>query len=190
MQRVRNSRGKLKNAPAAFIIHPRRPIVAKQPPSGLGWAHELKHDGYRLQIHIRDGRVRLYMMNGNDWSKRYPLIIQDAVKIKGSAIIDAEAVWLGLDGAASFDALHSRLNAHTAAACAFDLLMFNDEDVRRKPFIERKATLRKVLRNTRTGIQYVEYRRRRRKIIRRRLQVGRVQTVRRAIPLRSVEKLD
>jgi hypothetical protein len=42
LQRVRNSRGKLKNAPAAFI-HLRRPIVAKQPPSGPGWAHELKH---------------------------------------------------------------------------------------------------------------------------------------------------
>jgi bifunctional non-homologous end joining protein LigD len=32
--------------------------------------HELKHDGYRLQIHIRDGRVWLYTMNGADWSKR------------------------------------------------------------------------------------------------------------------------
>jgi hypothetical protein len=34
--------------------------------------HELKHDGYRLQIHVRDGRVRLYNMNAADWTKRYP----------------------------------------------------------------------------------------------------------------------
>jgi ATP-dependent DNA ligase len=61
--RVRSSRGRPKNAPAAFI-HPCQPIVAKQPPTGPGWAHELKHDGYRLQIHVRDGRVRLYTMNG------------------------------------------------------------------------------------------------------------------------------
>jgi ATP-dependent DNA ligase len=33
-------------------------------------AHELKHDGYRLQIHVRDGRVRLYTINGENWSKR------------------------------------------------------------------------------------------------------------------------
>ena len=33
-------------------------------------------------------------MNGADWSKRYPLIIRDAARIKGSAILDAEAVWL------------------------------------------------------------------------------------------------
>jgi hypothetical protein len=41
------------------------------------WAHELKHGGYRLQIHVRDGRVRLFTMNGADWSKRYPLIVRE-----------------------------------------------------------------------------------------------------------------
>jgi hypothetical protein len=50
-------------------------------PSGPRWTHELRHDGYRLQIHMRDGRVRLYTMNGADWSKRYPLIIKDATSI-------------------------------------------------------------------------------------------------------------
>ena len=53
--RERSSRGRPLNAPAAFI-HPCQPIVAKQPPSGPGWVHELKHDGYRLQIHVREGR--------------------------------------------------------------------------------------------------------------------------------------
>jgi ATP-dependent DNA ligase len=57
------------------------PIVVAQPPSGPGWAHELKHDGYRLQIHVRDGRVRLYTINGADWSKRYPLIAEAAARI-------------------------------------------------------------------------------------------------------------
>jgi ATP-dependent DNA ligase len=41
-----------------------------------------------------DGRVKLYTMNGADWSKRYPLIVRDAARIDGSAIIDAEVVWL------------------------------------------------------------------------------------------------
>jgi len=79
-RRVRNSRGRPINAPAAFI-HPCRPIVANRPPVGPGWAHELKHDGYRLQIHVRDGRVRLYTMNGANWSDRYPLIIETAARI-------------------------------------------------------------------------------------------------------------
>ena len=91
--RMRSSRGRPSNAPAAFI-HPCQPIVAKQPPSGPGWAHELKHDGYRLQIHVRDGRVRLYTMNGADWSKRYPRIVEAAARIKVSAVMDAEVVCL------------------------------------------------------------------------------------------------
>src|SRR4029453_1459458 len=45
----RNRRGRPLNAPAAFI-HPCQPIVAKQPPIGPVWAHELKHDGYRLKM--------------------------------------------------------------------------------------------------------------------------------------------
>ena len=148
------SRGRPLNAPAAFI-HPCQPIVAKQPPTGPGWAHELKHDGYRLQIHVRDGRVRLYTMNGADWSKRYPLIIQDAARIKGSAILDAEVVWLDSDGVAQFDALHSRVNDQNASSCAFDLLMHNGEDLRRRPYAERKSALRKLLRGR--GIQYIEH---------------------------------
>ena len=151
----RSPRGRPVNAPAAFI-HPCQPIVASKPPGGPGWAHELKHDGYRLQIHVRDGRVRLYTMNGADWSKRYPLIVRDAARIKGSAILDAEVVWLDPDGVSDFEALHSRANDAKATALAFDLLMLNEEDMRRKPYVERKAALRKLLRGDR-GIQYVEH---------------------------------
>jgi bifunctional non-homologous end joining protein LigD len=46
---------------------------------------------------------------------------------------------------------------HAALACAFDLMMLDGDDLRRKPLAERKATLRKVLRRTRDGIQYVEH---------------------------------
>jgi bifunctional non-homologous end joining protein LigD len=77
----RNLRVRPLNPPAAFI-HPCQPTVAKEPPSGPGWAHELKHDGYRLQIHVRDGRVRLFTMNGNDWTKRYPLIVEEAARLR------------------------------------------------------------------------------------------------------------
>jgi ATP-dependent DNA ligase len=76
------------NHATAFAYSRRQPQSPRRlhsslprPPRGPGWAHELKHDGYRLQIHIRDGRVRLYTMNGNDSSKRYPLIIEKARKL-------------------------------------------------------------------------------------------------------------
>ena len=153
---MRSSGGRPGNAPAAFI-YPCIPVVAERPPGGAGWAHEIKHDGYRLQIHVHDGRVRLYTMNGADWSKRYPLIFQDAMRIKGSAIFDAEVVWLGPDGVADFEALHSGANDAGATALAFDLLMLNGDDLRRRPFVQRKTLLRTALRDTGDGIQSVEY---------------------------------
>jgi bifunctional non-homologous end joining protein LigD len=96
-------------------------------------------------------------MNGADWSERYPLIVKAAARIKGSAIIDAEVVCLDNQGVADFDALHSRAWDHEAVACAFDLLMRNGVDLRRRPLSERKVTLRKALRGVKKGIQYVEH---------------------------------
>jgi bifunctional non-homologous end joining protein LigD len=117
----------------------------------------VKHDGYRLQIHVRDGRVRLYTINGADWSKRYPLIVEAAARIDGSVILDAEVVWIGSDGVADFSALHSRVNDQSAVALAFDLMSLDGEDFQRLPHSERKTVLRKVLKRTKRGIQYVEH---------------------------------
>jgi len=142
----RKSRGRPTNAPAAFI-HPCQPIVAKQPPSGPGWVHEVKHDGYRLQIHVKDGRVRLIQSTAQTGPSATPLIVRDAGRIESSAIVDAEVAWLDSDGMAVFDALHSRVYDAKASACAFDLLMLNGEDIHRRPYVERKAALRKILRH-------------------------------------------
>ena len=95
-------------------------------------------------------------INGTNWSKRYPLIAETVAHIQGSAILDAEVLWLDSDGMAQFDALHRRVNHGKASVCAFNLLMLNGEDLRRKPYVERKAVLRRLLRQGR-GIQYVEH---------------------------------
>jgi bifunctional non-homologous end joining protein LigD len=87
--------------------------------------------------------VRLYTITGADWSKRYPRIVEAAAKINGNAILDAEVVWIGSDGVADFDALHSRLKDQNAVALAFDLMALDGNDLRRKPFAERKAALLK-----------------------------------------------
>ena len=154
--RARNSRGRPINAPAAFI-QPCRPTVAAEPPRGDGWVHELKHDGYRLQIHVGEHRVRLYTMNGADWSNRHPRVVEEAARIKGTAILDAEVAYLDSGGVTDFDALHSRTMDQVAVACAFDLMMLDGDDLRRKPLVERKALLRALLLSSKGGIQYVEH---------------------------------
>src|SRR5690349_23364938 len=108
----------VRSAPASFIP-PCRPTVVTTPPSGPGWVHELKHDGYRLQIHVRDGRVRLYTMNGADWTKRYPRIAKEAARLRSPLVIDAEVVCLDKKGLPDFDALHGRVADEDAVACAF-----------------------------------------------------------------------
>ena len=113
--------------------------------------------GYRLQIHVRDGRVRLYTMNGADWSKRYPLIVEEAGRLSVTAIMDAEVVCTDGKGVPTFEKLHSRGNDHLAFACAFDLLMVGGDDLRHLPFAKRKAALRRLLKADRGGIQYVEH---------------------------------
>ena len=94
-------------------------------------------------------------MNGNDWTKRYPRIVEEAARLRAPLIIDAEVVHLSADGVPVFDALHSRIADDKAVALAFDLLLSGD-DIRRQPLIERKNALRWVLRKAREGVQYVE----------------------------------
>jgi bifunctional non-homologous end joining protein LigD len=91
-------------------------------PTGELWVHEVKHDGYRLQVHVRAGRVRLYTMNGADWTERYPRIVEEAARLKRDAVLDCEVICTNEDGRADFDRLHSRCFEDDAVACAFDLL--------------------------------------------------------------------
>ncbi len=146
-----------KGVPAGFIIPACRSTVSTKPPTGTGWVHEVKHDGYRLQIHAGKRRVRLYTMNGADWTDRYALVIEEARRIKVPAVIDAEVVCTDKDGRADFDRLQSRCFEHEAIACAFDLLKLDGDDLRRLPLSERKARMRKLLSRSADGIQYLEH---------------------------------
>src|SRR5262249_59901021 len=61
--------------PAGFIA-PCLPTKTDKLPSGGLWLHEIKHDGFRI-IARKDGeRVRLYSRPGNDFTRRFPLIVE------------------------------------------------------------------------------------------------------------------
>jgi bifunctional non-homologous end joining protein LigD len=75
------------------MIEPCIPARATKPPVGPQWIHESKHDGYRLIVHKRDGRVRLFTRRGFGWSERYPCIWKAVAALRtASATIDGEAV--------------------------------------------------------------------------------------------------
>jgi bifunctional non-homologous end joining protein LigD len=86
--------------------------------------HEIKHDGYRLIVQ-RDGRrVRLWTRNGHDWSDRFPLISEAALRNRNSSfVLDGEAVLLGVDGRLDFNGLHSGKHDREVEFYAFDCLV-------------------------------------------------------------------
>jgi bifunctional non-homologous end joining protein LigD len=134
------------------------PALAAQPPSGPDWAHEVKHDGYRLIVR-RDGKaVRLFTRRGHDWTDRYPAIAAAAEKLRArSFTLDGEAVVSGADGIGIFDALHRRHRATDAMLYAFDLLELNGTDLRPLRLSERKAKLARPLARAPIGIVYSEH---------------------------------
>ena len=110
-------------------------------PAGPDWFREIKHDGYRLIVQREGKRVRLLTRRGYDWSDRYPLIVEAALRLrKTSFIIDGEAVVLGPDGVSDFDALHGGKRHADVRLYAFDLLADDGVDMRHQPLQIRKNT--------------------------------------------------
>jgi bifunctional non-homologous end joining protein LigD len=107
------------------------PTSGTSVPATPAWLHEIKYDGYRLIVQRESTTVHLFSRNGNDWSGRYPWIVEAALKNKHSQfVIDGEAVVLGVDGIADFNALHSREHNHEVQLYAFDILALSGEDLR------------------------------------------------------------
>jgi bifunctional non-homologous end joining protein LigD len=65
----------MSRVPALRFIEPQLASPADQPPEGKHWIHEIKHDGYRTQVVIERGEVRVFSRNGYDWSDRHPAIV-------------------------------------------------------------------------------------------------------------------
>jgi len=144
-------------APSGFI-EPRLSSPAEQRPSGPGWIHEIKHDGFRLMARRDAAGVRLLTRNGIDWSGRFPLIAKATGDLQvRSCLIDGEAVACDGDGLPSFDRLRYRRQDGTVFLYAFDLLELDGRDLRREPIEVRKRRLATLLRGARLGLQLNEH---------------------------------
>ena len=86
--------------------------------------------------------IRLITRRGNDWTNRYPLVVEAVNHLKvRSCLIDGEVVCCDEKGVAAFQLLRHRRNEPKAFLYAFDLLELNGTDLRREPIEVRKATL-------------------------------------------------
>src|SRR5271156_575568 len=86
------------------FIEPQLCKVAPEPPSQAGWVHEIKFDGYRMQLRIEDGAAVMLTRKGLDWTAKFRSAARAAEALP-DAIIDGEIVAIGTDGVPSFASL-------------------------------------------------------------------------------------
>src|ERR1700712_2004877 len=144
-------------APFPGFIEPSLATAIDKVPTGARWIHEIKFDGYRVQLHIANSDVTIFTRRGHDWTRRFKEVADAAFHVSAaSAIIDGEIVVPAADGTTDFSILQNELKGKSTSIVlvAFDLLYLNGCDIRKLPLFQRKAELKKIL--TDTDVQFSE----------------------------------
>jgi len=129
------------------FVEPQLALLVAKPPEGGGWGHEIKLDGYRLQLRVEKGRATLKTRKGLDWSAKFAALCRTASALP-DCVLDGEAVVLDSKEAPDFSALQEALSegsADSAVLFAFDMLFEGNEDLRGLPLAERKRRLQTLL---------------------------------------------
>ena len=153
MSATREPRRRVRAEQSFPRFEPCLPRSASEPPTGPGWIHEVKHDGFRILAHRRGRNVRLFSRNGHNFADRFPRIAEaiEALPVR-SCVVDGEAIVCDDGGLAVFDLIRGHTTNARAVLCAFDLLEVNGEDIRREPIEDRKRRLAGLVRLLHDGI--------------------------------------
>jgi bifunctional non-homologous end joining protein LigD len=123
--------------------------------------HEIKLDGWRVQVRVHDGSATLRTRNGHDYSETFPEIIR-AARGFNHCIMDGEICAVRADGVTDFAALQAAMKSDRTDKLilfAFDLLWLGREDLRGTPLVARKGRLHKLLHENsdQTVISFVDH---------------------------------
>ena len=143
-------------------IAPQLATLVDHMPSDDRWLSEIKFDGYRLLCRVKNGEVRLFTRNANDWTSKLTAQANAVANLRmKEAWLDGEAVVLTEQGRSSFQALQNAFDSHftgTIVYCLFDLLYLNGYDLRSTPLIERKRLLASLLsRSSEAHLRYSDH---------------------------------
>ncbi|MBC8131020.1 MAG: DNA ligase D, partial [Rhizobiaceae bacterium] len=121
--------------------------LVSEAPAGPGWLHEMKYDGYRVEIAVGGGRTRLFTRTGLDWTDRFAALLPAVAALRcDSALIDGEVVAFDGDGKTDFSELQKRLKDGGDLAClCFDILALDGTDLAMEPLHKRKVILKALL---------------------------------------------
>jgi bifunctional non-homologous end joining protein LigD len=158
---AKESKGK-KVAKIPDFVAPQLCISVDRPPDAEGWCHEIKFDGYRVQLRVADGEAALKTRKGLDWTEKFPAIAKEASRLP-EALIDGEIVALDHNGVPDFSTLQAAISdgkTDNLVFFAFDLLFADGMDIRQLPLRERKQRLKELLearKREAKSIRYVEH---------------------------------
>ena len=117
-------------------------------PTGRGWLHEVKYDGYRIVARKAGGEVTLFSRSGLDWTVRFPAIAKALLSLATeSVLLDGEIAFVLPSGITDFKSLQAHIDTPNTAIryFVFDLLSLDGKDWRKKPLKERRAQLAKLI---------------------------------------------
>ena len=129
------------------FVEPELCHVVAVPAGGADWVHEVKFDGYRVQLRVENRRAVLRTRKGLDWSARFPEIAAEAGALP-DCLLDGEIVALDKDGVTDFAALQAALSSGKTGGLVFflfDLLFLEGRDLRGEPLSARKEALQALL---------------------------------------------
>jgi bifunctional non-homologous end joining protein LigD len=132
------------------FIAPQLAASRSKAPSGDQWLHEIKYDGYRVQLHVNKQRRIIFTRSGLDWTKRFSVIASAFDIPVERAILDGEIVVVK-NGRTSFSELQAELakgNQDSLLFYAFDVLYLEGFDLRNAPLIGRKRILKMLFDET------------------------------------------
>ncbi len=154
-------KGARKQALPSFVP-PALATLKPKPPEGSRWLHEIKFDGYRLQVRIDHGKLQLLTRSGLDWTEKFGDAVSGALKSlpAETLMIDGEIVVERDSGASDFSALQKDLSEGRSdrfVFYAFDLLYLDGTDLRGAALTDRKALLEKLLPASNPHLRYSEH---------------------------------
>jgi len=146
------------------FVPPQLCTSVERPPTGGDWVHEIKFDGYRIQMRVENGAVTLKTRKGLDWTAKFGSAIPRAARELPDCLIDGEIVALDHRGSPDFAGLQAALSegkTDDLIFFAFDLLFLEGKDLRGRFLVDRKSTLKNLVEKTygkhQTQIRYVEH---------------------------------
>ena len=148
----------IKRAPLPDFIEPCLATLREKAPSGEGWIHDIKYDGYRLQLRKDENDIRFLTRRGENWTDRFEALVAPAWMLDVPRfVVDGEVVVQSEAGTTDFGALQKELGAKRSDRLtyfAFDILYIANLSLVDCTQIDRKAVLAELLSGKKGPIQF------------------------------------